>query len=168
MKYTFTDIDCEDFEQLELCSSHYRICWQESYAGRLSKIAMNELLEQSGPGELESWLIGHGKRALTVVNHKGNIIGSVASNCLSDRCYVWGMYILQKHQRAGIGSMLLERVIQRSRELGSQALEITVLESSSGAIEFYKKNGFIEIDRSMYEIAKGTTLSSKVMELKIN
>ena len=78
------------------------------------------------------------------------------------------MYILQKHQRAGIGSMLLERVIQRSRELGSQALEITVLESSSGAIEFYKKNGFIEIDRSMYEIAKGTTLSSKVMELKIN
>lgn len=168
MKYSFTDIASEEFELLELCSSHYRTCWQESYAGRLSKNAMNELLEQSGPGELESWLIGHGKRALTVVNHKGNIIGSVASNCLSDRCYVWGMYILQKHQRAGIGSMLLERVIQRSRELGSQALEITVLESSSGAIEFYKKNGFIEIDRSMYEIAKGTTLSSKVMELKIN
>ena len=60
MKYSFTDIASEEFELLELCSSHYRTCWQESYAGRLSKNAMNELLEQSGPGELESWLIGHG------------------------------------------------------------------------------------------------------------
>ena len=60
LKYTFTDIASEEFELLALCSSHYRTCWQESYAGRLSKIAMNELLEQSSPGELKSWLIGHG------------------------------------------------------------------------------------------------------------
>lgn len=112
---------------LDLCSSHYYACWNESYADRLPAKAMIDLLERSSASEIRSWLIGHGNRTLTVAKYRGDIVGGIASNCVNNKCYVWGMYIRQNHQRAGIGGMLLQRVIQKARGYGPEVLEITVL-----------------------------------------
>ncbi len=41
---------------------------------------MEELLEQSSSKEIKSWLVGDGKRVLTVVYSEAGIAGSAACN----------------------------------------------------------------------------------------
>ncbi len=77
------------------------------------------------------------------------------------------MYVLPGHQGAGVGGLLLESFVQKAKQSNSVALELTVLESSIGAVEFYQSNGFVEINKSVYEITRGVELSSLTMEFVI-
>ncbi len=167
MTYLIIDVDCADVEMLELCASHYSACWQETYADRLTAKAMEDLLEQSSSTEIRSWLLGDGNRALTVVNNRNRIIGSGACNCIGSRCYVWGMYVRQDRQGEGVGSLLLDKFAKKAKGNHSVAMEVTVLTSSDGAIDFYKSNGFVEIEKTVYDISNGVQLPSTKMELVI-
>lgn len=120
---------------------------------------------QSSSNEIQSWIVGEGKRDLLVVYYEQGIIGSAACNCIGNRCYVWGMYVLPRYQRTGVGGMLMEGIVKRAKDSDSMAVELTVLESSEGAVEFYKSNGFVQTSKSAYEITSGLELSSLTLEL---
>lgn len=167
MKYTLTDIDSTDAKLLELCASHYRSCWRETYADRLTDIAMEALLEQSNSTEIRSWLSGEGNRVLTVVMRENQIVGSGACNCIANRCYVWGMYVRGQYQGLGVGGLLIEHFASKAEDRAALAMEVTVLTSSAKAVEFYKSAGFLEIGKSTYEISNGIELPSRILELVI-
>lgn len=169
-RYVLSNVDLTDQRKLELCSAHYQSCWKETYKDRLPEHAMVELLKQASTEEVKSWLTGEGKRVLSCVCSDTRVIGSTASNCIGNgvnRCYVWGMYVLPRYQRAGVGRMLMDNIARNAKQSHSVAMELTVLESSIGAIEFYKSIGFVEISRQVYEITTGYELSSLTLECTI-
>lgn len=53
-----------------------------------------------------------------------------------------GMGILPKYRGHGIGSRLLEKVIQRAKEYGLEKIELNVYTSNIAAIGLYRKFGF--------------------------
>ncbi len=59
----------------------------------------------------------------------------------------------------------MEGIVKRAKDSDSMAVELTVLESSEGAVEFYKSNGFVQTSKSAYEITSGLELSSLTLEL---
>ncbi|KKT34617.1 MAG: GCN5-related N-acetyltransferase [Parcubacteria group bacterium GW2011_GWA2_44_12] len=58
------------------------------------------------------------------------------------------MRVKNQYQRQGIGSMMLESLIQRAKELGYKKLILDTSERQSGAKRLYEKYGFSEYKRA--------------------
>ncbi|MFJ4998672.1 GNAT family N-acetyltransferase [Microbacterium sp. NPDC088619] len=56
------------------------------------------------------------------------------------------MYVEPDQRGSGIGSAILQRMIEICRELGVAAIEINVDESDAGAMRFYQRHGFSSVD----------------------
>jgi len=57
------------------------------------------------------------------------------------------MRVLPAYQRRGFGQMILNSLEQRAIELGYRTLELDTTEQQIAAIEFYRKNGYVETGR---------------------
>ncbi|OLS27336.1 MAG: Spermine/spermidine acetyltransferase [Candidatus Heimdallarchaeota archaeon LC_2] len=55
---------------------------------------------------------------------------------------IWDLYIDNDYKRKGIGTKLIKKAIQKSREYGCRALVLETQSSNYPAIQFYKKCGF--------------------------
>ncbi len=55
-----------------------------------------------------------------------------------------------KYQRKGIGSMILEKLIERAKELDYKKLILDTSERQEAAIRLYEKYGFREYDRKKF------------------
>ena len=55
---------------------------------------------------------------------------------------IWDLYIENEYKRKGIGTLLMEKAIDKSRELGCRALILETQNFNYPAIQFYKKCGF--------------------------
>lgn len=76
---------------------------------------------------------------------KEKIVGFIG---LQDN-YIAGIFIEINSQNKGIGTALLNKVKQNRKEL-----KLRVYEKNTKAMEFYKKNGFIVINRNIEEDTK--------------
>lgn len=56
-----------------------------------------------------------------------------------------GMGIVAKHRGKGIGEKLIRATLAKAQALGLIRIELTVREDNNGAINLYKKVGFVEI-----------------------
>ena len=62
---------------------------------------------------------------------------------VSHRADVFFMFILKKYQNKGVGKLLLNNAIERSKKIdGLEQLELSVSEYCPNAIHLYKKAGF--------------------------
>jgi len=163
--YHISYLDCTDQNQLELCASHYRKCWRETYSARLSKRGISELLRQANCSEISRWVIGNGDRNLALAYSGDKIIGAVACNCIQNRCYIWGMYVLRSYRRKGVGALLLQNCIENANNNKIDAMELFVLESSTEAVNFYQKAGFLILETTTYELVPGVQLQAFSMAL---
>ena len=59
------------------------------------------------------------------------------------------MGVTPEYQSKGIGSQLLEKYINWSREGGYQKAYVNAFAKNFGALEFYRKHGFTDIDVSL-------------------
>ncbi len=58
-----------------------------------------------------------------------------------------GIALLQKFTGFGLGKLMLERLIQRIKELGFEQAELNVVDGNKRAIRLYKSLGFRECGR---------------------
>jgi len=56
------------------------------------------------------------------------------------------MYVEPEQRGTGIGSAILQHMVEICRELGVAAIEINVDESDAGAMRFYERHGFSGVD----------------------
>ncbi len=69
-----------------------------------------------------------------------------------ERYHVNYFFVNAQYRKQGIGKELMNRVIKNARENGAKAVELIVLADNKGAVEFYKKQEFI--NEKMY-LVKG-------------
>jgi len=81
-----------------------------------------------------------------VAEEDGKILGSAVYffayyTWAGKSLYLDDLYVRPEHRRRGVGSMLLERVVELARRENCKRLRLQVLDWNQGAIAFYKKHG---------------------------
>ena len=62
------------------------------------------------------------------------------------------IYVLKGYHGSGVGQLLYEKAIQVARQANADYVWLGVWEENPRAINFYKKNGFVEFDRHIFKL----------------
>ena len=118
--------------------TYFLICYPEEV--RLDLEEEKEILRKSLESDKTVWF---------TVFDGDKVVGNCSISGISDkikyrhRCGL-GIAILQEYVGQGLGTMLLERAIDKAKELGFEQLELGVFEDNANAFSLYKKLGFKE------------------------
>jgi ribosomal-protein-alanine N-acetyltransferase len=82
-----------------------------------------------------------------VAELKGAVVGFLIGRIAADELEILNMAVSRARCRNGIGSKLLESVIEFSREAGSARAYLEVRASNAPAISLYARHGFTECGR---------------------
>jgi ribosomal protein S18 acetylase RimI-like enzyme len=79
------------------------------------------------------------------------------------------IYVLKEFHGKSVGQLLFDKAIQISRQKNADYVWLGVWEKNPKAINFYKKNGFIEFDKHIFKLGseKQTDIMMK-LHLKTN
>ena len=92
------------------------------------------------------FVVAHGERIRPIdlpglVALEGDqIVGHAAYRMEGERCEL--VAIVAEPRRRGIGSLLLERVVQAARRAGAASLWLTTTNDNLDALRFYQRRGF--------------------------
>ncbi|MBS0351042.1 MAG: GNAT family N-acetyltransferase [Proteobacteria bacterium] len=93
---------------------------------------------------------------LMVVEDNHKIIGTLQLTIITYLTYrggkrgqIEGVRIDEAYRRHGIGKMMIQWAIDKSRELGCHLIQLTMDKKRQETIEFYKKLGFINSHEGM-------------------
>lgn len=84
---------------------------------------------------------------LWVAEVDGEIVGFIDLWTIRDFChggklsYIQNLYVAPKHRRLGVGSMLLQKIIERAKEMGALEIHVVTGFDNAQAIQLYKKHG---------------------------
>lgn len=98
-------------------------------------------------------LLGRSGAELLVVEVSGELVGYAVLWCILDQGELANIAVDPAWQRRGLGSRLLERVLERAREREVSDLFLEVRKSNAVARELYRRRGFLQIGtrRNYYE-----------------
>ena len=82
-----------------------------------------------------------------VADLAGEVIGMVAFGTQGDHFVVWKLYVLPEHHGKGIGSQLMEAVVERARDNGHTRITVAYPDGNSYAERFHRAHGFLESHR---------------------
>lgn len=126
----------------------WRETWPATYATTLGAHAVEAMLDDLDRHGTASLLPEIGAKGLCLLD--GNeVVGTAIHSVGRSVVYLWAMYVMPQHQRAGAGT-LLYRKVQDAAE--GQPIEVRVVQSSHQAVNFYRKLGFRTVREEVTEI----------------
>ncbi len=84
---------------------------------------------------------------LIVADIKGDIAGYAVFWAVMDQGELGNVAVDESHRGKGIGTRLIEAVLERATERGVHEIFLEVRKSNTGAQELYKTFGFFEVGR---------------------
>jgi len=84
---------------------------------------------------------------LRVTEEGDTVSGLVAFRMIKDEAEILNLAVDSSHRRRGIGSRLVEGMIEACKAAGVKKIYLEVRESNSGARNFYSRMGFTEAGR---------------------
>jgi [ribosomal protein S18]-alanine N-acetyltransferase len=84
---------------------------------------------------------------LWVADHKGDIAGYAVFWAVMDQGELGNVAVDEDYRGQGVGSLLIEAVLERARERGVRDIFLEVRKSNVRAQELYKTFGFSEVGR---------------------
>ncbi|HEY3528106.1 MAG TPA: ribosomal protein S18-alanine N-acetyltransferase [Nocardioides sp.] len=106
---------------------------------------------------LAEGLSGEIPGTLYLVAVEAGVLGYAAASLFADVAELQRIAVAVTHRRTGIASALLERVEEEARLRYSERLLLEVREGNAGALAFYARRGFTEVNRRPRYYADGTT-----------
>ena len=101
--------------------------------------------------EQKTWFMRHGaKNPIIVAEDKGIIVGWAALSEWSDRCAYAdaaevSLYVREEHQGQGIGRRLLEKLVEKGKEVGLHTIIARIAEGNEISVYLHKSLGFEHI-----------------------
>jgi ribosomal protein S18 acetylase RimI-like enzyme len=105
------------------------------------------------PGAIHEWLddlLGR-ESVNVVVEHDGDIVGHAILVPDRDEAYELAIFVLREYQSAGIGTVLLERLLGHAQDQGIGTVWLTVERWNNAAVHLYRKLGFESTDEQSFE-----------------
>lgn len=75
------------------------------------------------------------------------VVGVATFGPQDDAVVLWKLYVLPGHHGLGIGSRLMDEVVEQARESGHDRITLSYLEGNEQAARFYARRGFTETHR---------------------
>jgi ribosomal-protein-alanine N-acetyltransferase len=82
-----------------------------------------------------------------VAEAPSGVCGFICAQAVSNDWEIENVLVADQFLRAGIGSALVQELIQRAQQAGVSAIQLEVRESNLPARRFYEKRGFCEVGR---------------------
>jgi ribosomal protein S18 acetylase RimI-like enzyme len=139
----------------------FEACFQAEYAEMLSKISESKPYRFSA-AFLESILPLDGQHMFEAALPDGTIAATGVGFEKGDRFYIWGMYVLPRFQRSGLGTLIIKEFCNIASP--NSFLEVLVLRESEKAKHFYHKLGFRTFACSDEEVFPGIKMMTDRME----
>ncbi|UCC74493.1 MAG: N-acetyltransferase [Gemmatimonadota bacterium] len=127
--------------------------WEDVRRIHAEGIATGEATFETEPAsDWEEWSAGHFEYGRLVALHDDRVVGWAALTPVSDRCVYAGVaevsiYIGADSRGMGVGSKLMQRLIEESEENGIWTLQAGVFPENSVSIILHEKFGFRLIGR---------------------
>jgi ribosomal protein S18 acetylase RimI-like enzyme len=137
-----------------------RESWSETYTRELGGDVAATMVASLASNDLGG-LVPDKDEQVLIATQDDQIVGSVISAARHGVIYLWGCYVLQRFQRQGIGRKLLLNSV--STYDPNDKMQLTVLQSSEGAVQFYKSMGFKTISEEPFELLPGLVVPSLTM-----
>jgi len=77
------------------------------------------------------------------------------------------IYVLKEYHGKGVGQLLCDKAIKIARQKNAEYVWLGVWEENPRAINFYKKNGFVEFDKHIFKLGNDEQ-TDIMMKLKLN
>ena len=77
----------------------------------------------------------------------GEVVGVATFGVKDDAFVLWKLYVLPGHHGHGIGSRLMNAVVERALDLGQHRIVLSHIEGNRQAARFYAVHGFTETHR---------------------
>ena len=77
------------------------------------------------------------------------------------------IYVPKEYFGKNVGQLLYDKALKIARQINANYLWLGVWEENPGAINFYKKNGFVEFDKHIFKLGNNKQ-TDIMMKLEIN
>lgn len=126
--------------------------WEEVRAIYLEGIATGHATFQKEAPSWEEWDLGHNAECRIVARLDGSVVGWAAVSSVSSRSVYAGVgevsvYVSQKYNGKGIGSLLLRSLIEKSEQSGFWTLQSSIFPENIGSLKLHINHGFREVGR---------------------
>ncbi|MET1414153.1 GNAT family N-acetyltransferase [Roseibium sp. HPY-6] len=143
--------------------SFLRASWWETYQAELGQDLTKRLVETLASEDIGGLLPCNGETAF-VAEHQDSVCGCCMSASRKNVTYLWGLYVLRDFQKMGLGQRLLrDAILEHDR---ANSAQLTVLKSSTEAVQFYKAMCFKTQCETQFEILPGLLLPAIQMSAR--
>ncbi len=121
--------------------------WPQVRAIYLEGIATGEATFQTTAPSWEQWNQGHLLHSRIVAINIGVVAGWAALSPVSSRPHYRGVaevsvYVGEGYRRNGLGSQLLQELVQESEQHGIWTLQASIFPENGASVHVHEKNGF--------------------------
>ncbi len=157
MSYSIRKAGLEDLESLQTIG---RQTFSETFAPYNSAENLVQYLEQSFATVKLSQELTNTASAFYFAEENGQVVGYLKINVgqaqteLNDEhaLEIERIYVLKQYHGKKVGQLLYEKAIQIALEMKKQYVWLGVWEENHRALQFYKKNGFVEFDKHIFKL----------------
>jgi ribosomal protein S18 acetylase RimI-like enzyme len=157
MSYSIRKAGLEDLESLQTIG---RQTFSETFAPYNSAENLVQYLEQSFATVKLSQELANTDSSFYFAEENGQVVGYLKINVgqaqteLNDEhaLEIERIYVLKQYHGKKVGQLLYEKAIQIALEMKKQYVWLGVWEENHRALQFYKKNGFVEFDKHIFKL----------------
>ena len=115
--------------------------------------------------ELKNEFINNPYTKIFIYREKDDILGLIHINDIYDRYEINNFYVIDKYRNRGIGSLLLEKVIELGKEQKIKNITLEVRKDNILAISLYENYGFIakSIRKGYYNGTDGILMEKEMI-----
>lgn len=160
---TIREATREDAEQILAVHNQ---SWLTTYVNEQAGITSDDILAQNSTRSVEKWrewLAPNPNKRIWVACVKDTIVGFCLASQKEDRGAINSIYLLEEHQRNGIGRQLIEHALTWiNAEL---PIYVDAVDYNEGAINFYMLHGFEHHSTSeSFTMPTGKILKGKTLK----
>ena len=138
--------------------------WHQYYPGIISAAQIEYMLERGYSHDALSRFVAEPDAGLALAQVGGEAVGFAAwYRSDSTTMKLDKLYVLLRHQGAGVGRALIGHVADRARQTGCERLTLNVNRGNTSAIGAYERCGFTIRDRGDFPIGNGFFMEDFIM-----
>lgn len=134
--------------------------WVATYAQEGIRIEYSDYLLNEFTRAKEEALLNHPYKKTLIAELNGHLIACLVmdfeSKCpiplIDNNPEIRTLYVLQPFKGQGIGTKLLNLILQKVNELGFKAIWLTAYCQNENALRFYKQYGFTDIGKTYFKM----------------
>ena len=143
-----------------------RVIWEEHYTPIIGAEQVEYMLRIFQSAEAVEKQIQEGMQYYLV--GLGSVpVGYLAFNLEPKELFLSKIYVLKEKRGAGLGRASMEFVESKARDLGRNAISLTVNKNNSHSIRAYEKMGFVNLEAIETDIGSGFVMDDYLMRKEL-